>query len=156
MTAIAKHRQQVSRDLRMGWGGVHRSSSSCFRTSPIICPTLCNALMLSSVWSYSFCKPLMSSRKFLSFASHSRDSMSLALNDARACWRSWSDDIAARLGGFGGARQGDESGKESWICGFGWIRGIERDVFVDGVVLGLLWDDGVDQMELDLEAGRTC
>lgn len=35
-------------------GGLHRSSSNCFKTSPITCPTLCRALMSSSDFSYSF------------------------------------------------------------------------------------------------------
>jgi len=67
---------------------LHLSSSSCFSTSPIIWPTLCKALILSSVWSNSFCKPLMSRRRAFSFASHSRDSNSFALKVSRACRRS--------------------------------------------------------------------
>lgn len=53
-----------------------RSSSSCFRTSPMIWPTLCNALMFSSVWLNSFSRSLISSRRFLSLTSQLRDSSS--------------------------------------------------------------------------------
>jgi len=70
---------------------LHLSSSSCFKTSPMICPTLCRALILSSVWSKSFCKPLISNRKAFSFASHSLDSKSLVLNKSSAWARSSSD-----------------------------------------------------------------
>lgn len=44
--------------------------------------------MLSSVLSKSFCRPLISNRKALSFASHSLDSSSLFLNVCSACDRS--------------------------------------------------------------------
>lgn len=75
---------------------LHLSSSSCFSTSPMICPTLCSALMFSSVRSKSFCRPLISRRRFLSLASHSRDSMSLVRYELRAAWRSSSCDMVAR------------------------------------------------------------
>jgi hypothetical protein len=64
---------------------IHLSSSNCLRTSPMIWPTLCKALMLSSVVSKLFCRPLISIRRALSFASHSLDSRSLFLYDSRAC-----------------------------------------------------------------------
>lgn len=53
-----------------------RSSSSCLRTSPMIWPTLCNALIFSSVWLNSFSRSLISSRRFLSLTSQLRDSSS--------------------------------------------------------------------------------
>lgn len=57
-------------------GDVHLSSSSCFSTSPMIWPTLCNALMFSSVWLNSFSRSLISRRRFLSLTSQFRDSSS--------------------------------------------------------------------------------
>ena len=80
----------------MGGGRAHLSSSSCLSTSPMICPTLCNALMLSSVWSNSFCRSLISRRRFLSFVSQSLDSISFCLNEKRACSRSRSDAMVPR------------------------------------------------------------
>lgn len=55
---------------------IHLSSSSCFRTSPMIWPTLCNALMFSSVLLNSFSKSLISRRRFFSLTSQFRDSSS--------------------------------------------------------------------------------
>jgi hypothetical protein len=51
--------------------------------------------MFSSVRSNSFCKSLISKRRFLSFTSHSRDSMSFVRYELRASWRSSSADMAA-------------------------------------------------------------
>ena len=51
----------------------------------MIWPTLCKAFMLSSVVSKLFCRPLISIRKDLSFASHSLDSRSLFLYCSKAC-----------------------------------------------------------------------
>src|SRR5690554_5090712 len=92
MTRMREQGQHLRRCLLLtAEGNAHLSSSNCFSTSPMIWPTLCSALMLSSVWSYSFCRPLISNRRFLSFVSHSRDSISFCLKEARACSRSWSD-----------------------------------------------------------------
>ncbi len=63
---------------------LHLSSSSCFKTSPIIWPTLCSALMLSSVVSKSFCSPFMSIRRVFSFASISLSSSNFFLYCSKA------------------------------------------------------------------------
>ncbi len=61
----------------------------------MICPTLCRALMLSSVRSNSLARSLISIRRFFSLASHSRDSMSFARYELRAAWRSSSGVMVA-------------------------------------------------------------
>lgn len=99
---------------------IHLSSSSCFSTSPIICPTLCSALMLSSVISNCFCRPLMSIRRALSFASQSLDSISLFLNASRACCLSGSPPPSMTT----------DAGDGTNVC---WLFGREASVVLRSV-----------------------
>lgn len=70
----------------------------------MIWPTLCNALMFSSVWLKSFSRPLISRRKFLSLTSQFLDSSSESVYREIASCLSGSAMVAVR--GLCGERPG--------------------------------------------------
>src|ERR1700691_4574855 len=102
--------------------------------------------MLSSDTSKSLCRPLISRRRDLSFASISLDSRSFVLNSCRALWRSWSLPLelailqAPEVGGAMAARglvRGD--GRAMWKSRLRrWVRtgaaGGKDEVVGDGDV----------------------
>ena len=67
---------------------MNRSASSRFKTSPMICPTDCNADKSSSVFWYRSTNPRTSSRIRFNFASTSRCSRILERYCSRICSRS--------------------------------------------------------------------